>query len=149
MTVRRSQTGLYQPRPWPTPRLPPTRTKWLFMKMIYHVPLKSHGKAIAPTIIVFTPVQVISRTRSSTMVYLETLVSAHDRRSFSLLLTLILVVPTSGHIAPERLHPDFAFLIPLECKTSTPVAPRRQKISPDQGAAAGSSVLVLNTCPMG
>jgi len=119
------------------------------MKMIHHAPLKSHGKAVAPTIIVFTPVQVISRTRSSTMVYLETLVSAHDRRSFSLLLTLILVVPTSGHIAPERLHPDFAFLIPLECKTSTPVAPRRQKISPDQGAAAGSSVLVLNTCPMG
>jgi hypothetical protein len=94
------------------------------MKTIHHVPLKSHGKAVAPTIIVFTPVQEISR--SSTMVYRETLVSAHDHRSFSLSLTLIFVVPTSGHVAPERLDPEFAFLIPLDCKTSTPVAPRRQ-----------------------
>ena len=82
------------------------------------------------------------------MVYLETLVSVHDRRSFSLSLTLIFVVTTSGHVAPERHASDpdldgFAFIIPLDCKTSTPVASRKQKILPEQpdwGGAAVSSV---------
>jgi hypothetical protein len=107
------------------------------MMMIHRVSLKDHGKTVGPMITVFTPAHVISR--SSTMVYPEASVSVHDRGSSYLSLTLIFVVPTSRRIAPERLDPeldDFAFIIPLDCKTSTPVASRKRKISPNPGAAA-------------
>ena len=72
------------------------------------------------------------------MVYLETLVRAHERQPFSLSLTLIFVVP--GHVARQRPDPDlddrnFRYFIP--CKTSTPVASRKGtgKALPDPAAA--------------
>ena len=72
------------------------------------------------------------------MVYLETLVRAHEHRPFSLLLTLIFVV--SGHVAHQRPDPDlddrnFRYFIP--CKTSMPVASRKGagKALPDPAAA--------------
>jgi len=88
------------------------------------------------------------------MVSLEILVSVHDRRSFSLSLTLIFVVTTSGHIAPERHASDpdldgFAFIIPLDCKTSTPVTSRKQKILPDWGGERLFLVLNVKRSPDG
>lgn len=55
-------------------------------------------------------------------------------------LTVFLAVPSVGRIVPERqanhdngFVDDFAFVIPLDCRTSTPVASRKRPGLPSSG----------------
>lgn len=63
-----------------------------------------------------------------------------DRESLPMLLTIILAVPgsDSGRVGPEAWGSspdldDFAFVIPLGCRTSTPMASRKRGLKEGVG----------------
>jgi hypothetical protein len=66
---------------------------------------------------------------------------------------LILAVPGFGRVAPERRTidlDDFAFVIPLNCATSTPVAARKRALKKgllSSGSGAGAAALGVGPSP--
>lgn len=101
------------------------------MNLRLHVLLESYGKkAVGPTTIVDPHVHMY---KDLTMAFLWASVSTYDRGQSTLTDFAIAAVPGRlWRIGPEWHvdDDDFAFAIPLDCVTSTPVVARKRSGTP-------------------
>jgi hypothetical protein len=82
------------------------------------------------------------------MISPQVLVSAFDQGCLSTLLTLRSgVVPSFRSVEPERQADAFAFVIPLDCVTSTPVAARKRVLKKVLLGSGGGDLARVSPSP--